>query len=97
MGFHATLPEGAIMEAEVAERFKEFKQNMTDQCSSKVDMARLREELAAQFGQVYVKFAELESRLELKMTRLEANLIKWFVATSVALVSVTFAIARYVH
>lgn len=41
------------MEAEVAERFREFKQNMSEQCSSKVDLARLREELAAQFGQVH--------------------------------------------
>ena len=85
------------MDADVVERFKEMKQNISDQCSSKVDMARLREEMAMQFGQVYVKFAELESRLELKMTRTESTLIKWFVATSFALVSVTFAIARYVH
>jgi hypothetical protein len=81
------------MEADVIERFKEVRQSMSDQCSSKVDVATLRGEIAAQFGQVYVRFAEVD----IKMTRMESNLIKWFVATSFALVSVTFAIARYVH
>ena len=79
------------MEAEVADRFKELKQHVADHYASKLDIAILREEIAVQFGQVNLSFAEMDS----KMTRLESNIIKWFVATSFALVSVTFAIARY--
>ena len=83
------------MEAEVAERFRELKQHVADHYASKLDIAKLREEMAVQFGQVHVKFAELESRMESKMTRMESTIVKWFVATSFALVSATFAIARY--
>lgn len=79
------------MEAEVADQFKELKQHVADHYASKLDIAILREEIAVQFGQVNLRFAEMDS----KMTRLESNIIKWFVATSFALVSVTFAIARY--
>ena len=79
------------MEAEVADRFKELKQHVADHYASKLDIAILREEIAVQFGQVNLRFAEMDS----KMTRLESNIIKWFIATSFALVSVTFAIARY--
>ena len=85
------------MEAEVADRFKELKQHVTDHYASKLDIAILREEIAVQFGQVHVKFAELESKMESKMTLLESTIIKWFVATSFTLVGITFAIARYVH
>lgn len=81
------------MEAEVAERFKEFKQTMAEHYASKLDIAKLREEIAVQFGHVNLKLAELE----LKMTRLESSIVKWFMATSVTLVGMTFAIARYVH
>ena len=81
------------MDAEVVERFKELKQHVADHYASKLDIAILREEIAVQFGQVNLRFAEMDS----KMTRLESNLIKWFVATSVALVSATFAIARYIN
>jgi len=79
------------MESEVADRFKELQQHVADHYASKLDIAILREEIAVQFGQVNLRFAEMDS----KMTRLESNIIKWFVATSFALVSVTFAIARY--
>jgi len=66
------------MEAEVADRFKELKQHVADHYASKLDIAILGEEIAVQFGQVNLRFAEMDS----KMTRLESNIIKWFVATS---------------
>lgn len=84
------------MDAEVAERFKEMKQYVSDHYAGKADIALLREEIADQFGRVYVKFAEVEGSLDAKMSRLESSMIKWFVATAFALVSTTFVIARFV-
>ncbi|KQQ47618.1 hypothetical protein ASF61_03030 [Duganella sp. Leaf126] len=79
------------MEAEVAERFRELKQHVAEHYASKLDIAKLREDMAVQFGQVNLLFAEMDA----KMTRLESTIIKWFVATSFALVGATFAMARY--
>lgn len=80
------------MEAEVVERCRELKQHVVDHYAGKLDLSRLREEIAVQFGQVNVRFGELEAR----MARTEATLIKWFVATAFALAGTTFAIARYI-
>lgn len=59
--------------------------------ATKVDLMAFREEVAKQFGQVYVELARLETRI----ATLETRIIKWFVATAVVLVGAAFAAGRY--
>jgi len=51
--------------------------------ASKEDVAAVREDMA-----------KMEGRLEGNIARLETRLIKWFVGTSIALVSIVFAIMK---
>jgi hypothetical protein len=99
---------GAVMDNEVAEllselkaysdkrhnelkdyadkRHNELKDYLEKRHCTKVDLLIFREEVAIQFGQVHVEIAKLES-----------TLIKWFIATAVAIAGMSFAIARYVN
>ena len=53
--------------------------------ATKADLTSVREEMAVQFGKVHTDIAQLE-----------ATLIKWFVATAVAVGGLAFAIGKYV-
>ncbi|TFW20896.1 hypothetical protein [Duganella callida] len=78
------------MDADVAERCKQLSEEMHNTFATKVELMAFREAVAVQFGDVRVQIA-----------RLEATLIKWFVATAVTLTGLTaslaFALGRYLH
>lgn len=72
--------------AEMKDHYAELKEHMEKHCATKVELLTFREDVAIQFGKVHVEIA-----------RLETTLIKWFVATAIAIAGVSFGIARFIH
>jgi hypothetical protein len=74
-------------------------------CATKVELMTFREETAVNFGKVYeaIALTHLEiakihleiAKVDGKIAALETRLIKWFVGTSIAIASFSFAVARY--
>jgi len=69
----------------------ELQEQIERTCATKVELMAFREETAINFGKVH----EAIARGEGKIAEVETRIIKWFVATSVTLVGVVFALARY--
>lgn len=79
------------MESDVMDFIKQFREEMRNTYATKVELLAFREDVAVQFGKVHVEIAKLEA----KMAEAEARIIKWFVATAIAIAGVVFAMARY--
>jgi len=86
------------MESDVMDFIKQFREEMRNTYATKVELLAFREDVAVQFGKVHVEIASthtLIAKLEAKMAEAEARIIKWFVATAIAITGVVFAMARY--
>ena len=82
------------------ERFKELKDLLEKHYASKVDLLEFREDVAIQFGKVHVEIAQGQTQIaqiHVHIAKLETRMIKWFVATIIAMAGVSFGIARYFH
>jgi hypothetical protein len=67
-------------------RHKELKEHLEKHYATKVDLLTFREDVAIQFGKVHVEIAKLET-----------TLIRWFIATAIAIAGASFGIARFIH
>ena len=67
-------------------RNAELRDYMEKHYATKVDLLLFREDVAIQFGKVHVEIAKLET-----------TLIRWFIATAIAIAGASFGIARYFH
>jgi hypothetical protein len=86
------------MESDIMDFIKQFREEMRNTYATKVELLAFREDVAVQFGKVHVEIANthtLIAKLEAKMAEAEARIIKWFVATAIAITGVVFAMARY--
>jgi hypothetical protein len=83
----------AAMDNDVAEHFKQLREEMHATYATKVELMAFREEVAIQFGKVHVEIAQVHVRV----AELEVRLVKWFIATVIANASVTFAMVRFLH
>jgi predicted nuclease with TOPRIM domain len=82
------------------ERFKELKEYLEKHYASKAELLKFREDVAVQFGQVQVRIAQVHTEIaqvHVNIAKLETTLIKWFIATAIAIAGGSFGIARYFH
>lgn len=82
------------------QRIKELKEFLEKHYASKVDLLEFREDVAIQFGKVHVEIAQVQGRfadVNASIAQLETRMIKWFIATVIAMAGATFAIVRYFH
>jgi hypothetical protein len=79
------------MESDVMDFIKQFREEMRNTYATKVELLAFREDVAVQFGKVHVEIANTHTLI----AKLEARIIKWFVATAIAIAGVVFAMARY--
>ena len=77
----------------VEQRIKELKEFLEKHYASKIDLLEFREDVAIQFGKVHVELAQVH----VTIAKLETRMIKWFIATIIAMAGVSFGIARYFH
>lgn len=81
-------------------RIKELKEFLEKHYASKIDLLEFREDVAIQFGKVHVEIAQVQGRcadVHASIAQLETRMIKWFIATIIAMAGVSFGIARYFH
>jgi hypothetical protein len=83
----------AIMDNEVIDFIKQFREEARNTYATKVEVMAFREETAINFGKVHVEIGKLETKIAV----LETSIIKWFVGTAITIAGVVFAMARYLH
>jgi len=62
--------------------------------ATKADLAAFRTETAVEFGKVHERISIEAGRLDARIAQLEASLLRWFIATTLTAVAVSFTVAK---